>query len=242
MTQPLAISLHEQIRNTLLFEIESGVYSKTGRLPTEPELCERFGVSRITVRRAVADLEGMGMVTRRQGRGTFISWQRAAVGTMAMGGFADQVSGGGKTSRRIMRSETLPADRHLAGQLRIEEGMPVFRLVRVFMLDGTPLSIDDSRYSLTRYPGLDRLIDDTSSTYQVLREEYGVHFHEVERIISVSFTTEETAGWLDRPEHDPLVLIEKTATDREGDVIHVSRVEAVPSRLTLKVTAREEQA
>ena len=76
----------------------------------------------------------------------------------------------------------------------------------------------------------------------MLREEYGVHFHEVERIISVSFTTEETAGWLDRPEHDPLVLIEKTATDRDGDVIHVSRVEAVPSRLTLKVTAREEQA
>ncbi|PJI51733.1 hypothetical protein CTI14_54570, partial [Methylobacterium radiotolerans] len=43
------------------------------KLPSEPELCERFGVSRITVRRAVADLEGLGIVRRQQGRGTFVA-------------------------------------------------------------------------------------------------------------------------------------------------------------------------
>lgn len=241
MAQPVAISLHEQVRNTLLFEIETGVFSD-GRLPTEPELGDRFGVSRITVRRAVADLEQMGMVTRRQGRGTFVTAPRSTIGTMAMGGFSDHVSGVGATQRRIMRAEVQDADDETARLLRVDPGSPVFRLVRVFLLDGVPLSIDDSSYSLERYPGFDALVDETTSTYQVLRERYGVHFHEVERRIRVSFTTDETAQWLDRPENDALVLIEKTAIDRGGDIVHVSRVETVPSRLELKMTAREDDS
>lgn len=241
MAQPVAISLHEQVRNTLLFEIETGAFND-GRLPTEPELCDRFGVSRITVRRAVADLEQMGMVTRRQGRGTFVSVPRSTIGTMAMGGFSDHVSGVGATQRRVMRAEVLEADAETARQLRVEPGSQIFRLVRVFLLDGVPLSIDDSSYSLERYPGFDALIDEKTSTYQVLREHYGVHFHEVERRIRVSFATEETSLWLDRPENDALVLIEKTAIDRGGQIIHVSRVETVPSRLELKMTAREEES
>lgn len=240
MAQPIAMSLHEQVRNTLLFEIESGVFSGDGRLPTEPELCERFGVSRITVRRAVADLEEMGMVSRRQGRGTFVAAERPSLGTMAMGGFSDQLSAAGPTSRRIVEAATAPADETMAQRLGVREGTPVFRLIRVFLLDDVPLSLDDSSYSLERYPGLDTMIDDATSTYRVLRETFGVNFHEVERRIGVSFTTEGTALLLDRPEHDALVRIDKVARDREDAIVHVSTVEVVPSRLELRMTAREE--
>lgn len=240
MAQPMAMSLHEQVRNTLLFEIETGVFSDEGKLPSEPELCERFGVSRITVRRAVADLEEMGMVTRRQGRGTFVATQRSALGTMAMGGFSDQLSTAGPTTRRIVESSTAPADETMAERLGVRKGSPVFRLVRVFSLDDVPLSLDDSSYSLQRYPGLDTMVDDETSTYRLLRESFGVRFHEVERRIGVSFTTEETAGLLDRPEHDALVKIDKVARDRDGGIIHVSTVEVVPSRLELRMTARED--
>lgn len=240
MAQPSAMSLHEQVRNTLLFEIETGVFSRDGKLPTEPELCERFGVSRITVRRAVSDLADMGMVTRRQGRGTFVAAPRTTLGTMAMGGFSDQLSGAGPASRRIVQASTSPADEGIAKRLGVKKGSPVFRLVRVFFLDQVPLSLDDSSYSLERFPGLDAMIDDATSTYRVLRENFDVHFHEVERRIGVSFTTEETARLLDRPEHDALVRIDKIARDRTAGVIHVSTVEVVPSLLELRVTARED--
>lgn len=240
MAQAAGISLHEQVRNTLLFEIESGGFQGDGRLPSETELCERFNVSRITVRRAVADLETMGMVTRRQGRGTFATPPRSTIGTMAMGGFSDHVSGGGRMARRIVRAWTFAAEDSDARRLAVESGSMVFRLLRVFLLDGTPLSLDDSLYSLERFPGLDSRIDDETSTYRVLREEFGVQFSEVERRIGVAFTTDETAALLDRPEHDALIVIDKVARDRDGSVIHVSHVEAVPSRLELRMTARED--
>lgn len=240
MAQAAGISLHEQVRNTLLFEIESGGFPDDGRLPSETELCERFNVSRITVRRAVADLEAMGMLTRRQGKGTFATPPRSTIGTMAMGGFSDHMSGGGEMSRRIIRATTSAADSEMAVRLGVEVGSPILRLLRVFLLDGTPLSLDDSTYSLERYPGFDARVDDGISTYRILREEYDVHFHEVERTIGVAFTTEESAALLERPEHDALIVIDKIARDRNDDVIHISRVEAVPSRLELRMTARED--
>lgn len=230
--------LHEQVRSLLMREIDAGTYAEGERLPSEPELCERFGVSRITVRRAVADLEGLGLVHRQQGRGTFVAPRREVVGTMTVGGFADKVVGDGVKSRRIMRAEIIPAEEKHARRLGVPVGDPVFHLVRVFALDSTPLSIDDSRYSLTRFPDFDSHIDHDTSTYQVLRDVYGVEFSEMYREIDVGFTNEQTARWLGRPERDPLIVIRKRALDTHGEIVHTSRVKVVPSRVTLNMVAR----
>jgi GntR family transcriptional regulator len=64
-------ALHRQIFLVLREEIARNFYP-TGALPNEEALCERFGVSRITVRRALADLAAQGVVERRHGRGTFV--------------------------------------------------------------------------------------------------------------------------------------------------------------------------
>ncbi|MGV9768527.1 GntR family transcriptional regulator [Microbacterium sp. NPDC003461] len=230
--------LHEQIRALLMHEIEGGAYAESGKLPPEPELCARFGVSRITVRRAVADLEGIGLVQRQQGRGTFVSPARDVLGTMSVGGFADKVVGDGVKSRRIMKAEVLAADERRAARLEVPVGSPTFRLVRVFALNGVPLSIDVSRYSLLRFPGFDRKIIDDVSTYQVLRDDYGVEFAEMHREIGVGFTNKQTAEWLQRPERDPLIVIRKRAIDQDGGLVHTSRVRVVPSRMRLNVVSR----
>ncbi|HWS50038.1 MAG TPA: UTRA domain-containing protein, partial [Microbacterium sp.] len=125
-----------------------------------------------------------------------------------------------------------------AARLDVPVGSPTFRLVRVFSLDGIPLSIDVSRYSLLRFPGFDRKIVDDISTYQVLRDDYGVEFSEMHREISVGFTNAQTAAWLQRPERDPLVVIRKRAMDQHGELVHTSRVRVVPSRIRLQVVSR----
>ena len=65
-------SLHRQLFLVLRDQITQGLFPG-GALPKEEALCERFGVSRITVRRALADLAAQGLVERRHGRGTFVS-------------------------------------------------------------------------------------------------------------------------------------------------------------------------
>lgn len=234
-------SLHEQVRAALAQEIQDGHYDVTGRIPPEPELCDRFGVSRITVRRAVADLEELGVVRRRQGAGTFVVKPAEVLGAMSIGGFADKFSAtGGAKSRVVKMAVTQTADDDIASSLGIPVGDPVFVLERVFKLDDAALSLDRSIYPLSRYPGFAEKIAEDTSTYQVLRTDYGVHFAEVQRDISIGYTTADTAAWLQRPEHEPLLVIEKVAFDRDGQVIHTARIESVPSRVTLRTIAYED--
>jgi GntR family transcriptional regulator len=65
-------SLHRQLFLVLREQVGRGAYAPGAALPTEEALCQQFGVSRITVRRALRDLEGDGLVERRHGRGTFV--------------------------------------------------------------------------------------------------------------------------------------------------------------------------
>lgn len=232
-----ALPLHEQLRNTLSVEIASGEYGEQGRLPSEAELCARFGVSRISVRRAISDLVDQGLLVRRQGVGTFVSARREMVGTIDVVGYADKLNGTGNSSRDIKLSRLEPATPELASALGIEVGEEVFRLVRVFSSDGEPVSLDDSCFSTKRYPGLISLVKKEVSTYALLRSRYGVRFREVERFFGVSFTTHETAVWLGLPVGDPLVHIEKVASDVDGGIIHVSNVQAVPGRVEIRTTA-----
>ena len=66
------VPLHRQLFLVLHDEIARGAIPAGDPLPTEQELCDQFGVSRITVRRALADLADQGFITRRQGVGSFV--------------------------------------------------------------------------------------------------------------------------------------------------------------------------
>ena len=66
------IPLYEQVASALRADIQGGAFDATKRLPTEEELAEKYGISRITVRRAVGDLVEEGLVEKKQGKGTFI--------------------------------------------------------------------------------------------------------------------------------------------------------------------------
>src|SRR5690606_15918393 len=69
---------HDSISQALRTEIAAGEFGSTGRLPSEAQLVERFGVSRPTVARALRDLQADGLITRRAGSGTFVRQPTAA--------------------------------------------------------------------------------------------------------------------------------------------------------------------
>ena len=73
MTNSKSAPLYQQIFEEIKGAIEAGDYVPKERIPSEPELSERYGVSRITVRRAVEELCAEGYLVKQQGRGTFVS-------------------------------------------------------------------------------------------------------------------------------------------------------------------------
>lgn len=136
-------SLAEQAADDLRAAIRSGAFGSDGRLPSEPALSQQLGVSRPTVRHALAVLEQEGLVVRRQGLGTFVRTSVAELADLLNNntGLTETIRAAGQrpgTSRLLVGE--MPADARIAGHLAIEVGERVATIERVRTADERPVA------------------------------------------------------------------------------------------------------
>ncbi|MGI6541276.1 MAG: GntR family transcriptional regulator [Bacillota bacterium] len=147
-TEPMkpAGALYIGIASQLKNDIVRGAFPDN-RLPTEEELSQRFGVSRNTIREALSMLEMDGLITRRQGVGTFIERDKVHVGSRTIG-FTESMRLAGRNPGTLMMSfDWEPADQHMSGMLDMRVGEAMGVLKRVRSLDGVP-----AYYQIERLP------------------------------------------------------------------------------------------
>ena len=166
---------HEQVSTWIRERIESGHYGPDDQLPSESRLVDRFGVSRITVRRALQTLESEGLIYRRQGLGSFVRDQRLRQGLVRLTDFAeDMESAGLRAGSRVVGREMEPAPGRIATALGVDEGATVMRLDRLRLGDGEPIAYDRTWLP----PFFAQLLDGRDlaheTIYQVLERDLGI--------------------------------------------------------------------
>ena len=143
------ISLHGQVMQDLLGRIADG-HAKPGEaLPTEEELCRQYGVSRITVRRAIADLAARGLVSRKRGVGSFVTAQPDGLRTIYLSGFLDEVL---PFETCPLFDRAVPAEAEAALALGVAEGGMVRHLRSRVGFHGVPYTVTDSYTPLSAGP------------------------------------------------------------------------------------------
>ena len=134
---------HEQLSDWLRDRIRAGQMAVHDQLPSEAELGELSGVSRITVRRALATLENEGRIYRRQGLGSFVAPPPLPQGLVRLTDFAQDMERAGLTaSSRVLHQAPEAAAPAVAEALGIEVGAPTVRLDRLRLGDGAPVALD----------------------------------------------------------------------------------------------------
>ena len=138
--------MHAVVRADLHDAIRAGRFQPGDQVPTEPQLMERYEVSRTTVRRALRDLETLGIV-RQPGRGSFVSQPAVETRLDRLTGFVEDMEALGLTATASVELvETVPAPDRAAEALRCAVGEPVVHIQRVRLANGTPISFDDSYF------------------------------------------------------------------------------------------------
>lgn len=123
------------------------------RIPSERDLCQRFGVSRMTVRQAVDALVVDGVLDRVQGRGTFVAQHKVDM-QLRLTAFDDEMRRRGmEPSSRVLRAATMPAPRDVAAALELEPGAEVVYLRRVRLADGAPMALEENWCPRALLPG-----------------------------------------------------------------------------------------
>jgi len=215
----------EDVRRILSDRIASGLYRPGVRLGDERTLAADLGVSRATIRQALAGLAETGMVRRVPGRGggTFVTKGKIErdmsriVGVPALLRSQGVVAGTRVLSARLAEPSDVAAH-----ALRTRPGELVVDLVRIRLADGSPFSLENARLPAKRFPGLLEL-PLGGSVYELIEDHFGVRPDKATERIEVVLAAPDEAMILDIEPGAPLLAITRTVTDPDGDPIEFSR-------------------
>lgn len=142
-TEPSVLPLHTQVRERLRECILDGTYGPHAQLPSESELGALFGVSRITVRQALGDLQRENLIFKIPGKGTFVAKPKAFQQLSQLEGFAEAMTRMGYEVRnRVVSHKTVPAPARVAQRLGLAQGEPVAQIKRVRYINRAPVSYE----------------------------------------------------------------------------------------------------
>jgi GntR family transcriptional regulator len=147
------VPLYVQIRESLRRSIDRGLLEPGRRIPSEEELAARYGVSRMTVRKAIADLTDAGLLYTTHGVGTFVAHTQLIRDHSRLTDFPNDPSLEGMEPKvQVLAIVVIPARARIAKLLALPEGEPVLRIDTLRLLDGIPVTVSSEYTSRRLFP------------------------------------------------------------------------------------------
>ena len=218
-------TVHGQIEDWLSDEIAAGRLAAGDRLPTEQDLAAWLGVSRMTLRHALAELAQRGLVTRTVGRsgGTFVAAPKLVQDLTILAGFSEQLRKHGLVAgARVLAAAEIPASAAASAALEIGPGDPVYEVRRLRLADGQPILLEHSLFPAQRCPRLLEYRLD-GSLYELLEEKYGQRPHRAKESLEPVTAGVREAEALQIAEGAALMLVERTAYAKSGVPLEFAR-------------------
>lgn len=220
LTAPLYARTADALRKRVGTEWHAG-----DRIPAESQLCEEFGVSSITMRRAVATLVAEGLLVRLQGRGTFVSSDHSIVqGPPRLTSFTqDMDARGWKSSARVLGATAGRAPADVCLQLGLGESAVVTKIERVRLADDEPVALQLAYLPSIVFPGLEAHNFSRESLYEVLKGHYSVQPAAATETYRASTANPDEAKLLGVPVRSPVFRVERVTVDGSGHKIEYVR-------------------
>lgn len=212
--------LYQQIIADLKTRISNGEYSDYGRIPTEKELCQQYGVSRITVRRAISIMEDTGIVHKRQGFGTVYTAKLEA-GTPPYMCFSQTCRINGHEPGAIFHDITIrPATEEEQTAFRQPDMKCAALMTRVRTMDGFPVLVEKVVMPSAFAAYIEK---EPEGSYTDILRQNGVIVHHSQRTIEICYADESEAKYLGVPAQSPLLLIREVLYSRDHDVLSLTK-------------------
>lgn len=204
--------LYSRLMMALRAAVDEEVVARGGYLPSERELSEQVGVSRVTLRRAVNELVDEGLLVRRHGSKTMVA-PRYQKSISSLTGFSEDIRARGQVPGCIWISRRIvPPSATEASALQVALDDRVVRLERLRTADGKPLAIERATLPRTILPSPDIVSD---SLYETL-QELGLRPVSGLQRLRASVMTKEDAHLLDSEIGAPLLIMERSCYLPDG--------------------------
>lgn len=205
-----ATPLYHRIQLALADQIVSGRWAHGTELPPENDLCAHFGVSRGTLRRALAHLAMHGLITRHQGRGTFVA-ETKFEGRVFASYAAYRAGAVSHDAWQVLGCELRPAPADIRRLLDLKAAEPIYDLRRIQFMRGVPITLTTSYLPASLVPGLEKQDLLKESLYLLLERVYGLVFLRAEETIEPVAAAADLAAQLRLKVGTPIFRIERSS-------------------------------
>ncbi|HTI13093.1 MAG TPA: GntR family transcriptional regulator [Dictyobacter sp.] len=215
-----------QLKEIMREKIRVGDWKPGDLIPSERELSEQYGISRMTARQAITELVNEGLFYREQGKGTFVSRHKITQQLIHLTGFNEDIRARGqRPGTKVLSAQMIPADDVVADHLRIKPGQLIFALRRLRLADAEPLAIEVSHLS---FMGCERLLEEdleNNSLYHVLESKYGLVLIEAEQELEAGLIDEDHAKVLGVAVGTSALFTRRTTyTERDTPIEYASSI------------------
>jgi GntR family transcriptional regulator len=217
---PAYLRIEEEIGQ----RIEAGELAPGVRLPPERELADSLGVSRMTLRAALARLEQRGLIVRRQGSGTVVGQPKLRQDTSHLRGFFESSLGQGVVPRtRVIERAELGAGPHVADALGLRPDERVYKVVRVRSARGVPVVLETSYFPTSIVPGLLDHDLERASIYRLMERDHDARPVRATQTLEPVAAGRAESAVLEVAVGSPIMLVERTAWDARGRPVEHAR-------------------
>jgi GntR family transcriptional regulator len=192
-------------------------------IATERELCQKYGVSRSTVRQALGQLEVEQRIYRRQGKGTFVAMAKIQQRLELMSHTERMRARGATPSSRLIDVRRIPAGVDVGTILDLDPDAEVLRIERLRLADDDPIAIQVVFLDATRFSGITEELSESASLYHLLLANFGVELASAEETIEIVVAERREAVLLRCQLGMPLLMLSRRTYDQNGRPIEFVR-------------------
>ena len=202
--------LYYQLAEIIINDIKEKNLQENDRILTEREYCEKYNLSRSTVRQAIAYLEKKGYIYKVQGCGTFVSSRVMKQKLLKFYSFTEEAKKQGKTpSSKILSFKEKKADEKICKELNINRDDKVYELQRLRLADDEVVMYEKTYLLEKKMQGLSKNILLEKPLYDILQNRYNISFTKATERFSVLLADEKIAEILTIPQGSPIIRLQR---------------------------------
>jgi GntR family transcriptional regulator len=213
-----------QLHGALAALIAAGGWPPGRALPSERDLATALGLSRMTVRRALGELQADDLLERRHGSGTYVRLRRVEQTIDRLAGFTEEARALGVVpGARLLEFGAVPAEPDVAATLAIPSGSEVLRIARLRTADGEPLALQVVLLHpmVATLPRTD--VEGGGSLYRALARRFGIVAHRARQTIAARLPTQRERRLLGIPPDQPVLALERITFDPDDHPFELVR-------------------
>lgn len=236
----VGLPLYRRIEADVRERIRNGGLRPGAQIAPEPELMAEYGVSRATIRQALAGLVAEGLVEIRRGLGTYVTAPRFEHTIGGFYSFSREIERHGlQPGTRVLALRTEPASEVAAEALGVPAGTEMVALRRLRLAGPDPLVVETSHLPATRFPGLETVDFSRVRLYDTLLNTYGCRPTRARETFEPVLLTADEAKLLDQRRGDPALRVERIAFDQDDVPIEFCRSTVRGDRYRYSVELRD---